>query len=351
MDPSALTTIRYEAADGVATITLDRADRHNAFTSAMCDEMAATWAHVREDDDVRAIVVTGAGEKAFCTGIDRDEVPAEDGVEYTFDPLTYHDPGGAARASKQRVLEAGGRGDQRDGVRRRVLPARRGRHPRGGRPRHVLRSARHLRDAGGVRAGADAAPHAVRRGHADDAPGQPRADQRRARPRDRPRHRGGAAGRAGRPPPSASRPPSRHSRPTAVQASLRSLWAARELTRAPDARRRQHVPEPGDEQGRARRGAGRVHAPASASTPRSGDPRGHRPRGGPALRTPAGVRRPRRLGRVLRRARPALRRGRRRAAGRGHRPGRRGAAAAAVRLGLRRRVRGRRQGGRHHGRA
>jgi enoyl-CoA hydratase/carnithine racemase len=60
----------------------------------MCDEMAATWAHVREDATVRAIVVTGAGEKAFCTGIDRDEVPAEDGVEYTFDPLTYRDPGG-----------------------------------------------------------------------------------------------------------------------------------------------------------------------------------------------------------------------------------------------------------------
>ena len=94
MDPSALTTIRYEAADGVATITLDRADRHNAFTTAMCDEMAATWAHVREDDDVRAVVVTAAGDQAFCTGIDRSEVPAEDGVAYTFDPLTYRDPGG-----------------------------------------------------------------------------------------------------------------------------------------------------------------------------------------------------------------------------------------------------------------
>jgi enoyl-CoA hydratase/carnithine racemase len=93
MDPSALTTIRYEAADGVATITLDRADSYNAFTTAMCDEMAATWAHVREDDAVRAIVVTAAGERAFCTGIDRSEVPAEDGVEYTFDPLTYRDPG------------------------------------------------------------------------------------------------------------------------------------------------------------------------------------------------------------------------------------------------------------------
>lgn len=94
MDPSALTTIRYEAADGVATITLDRPDRHNAFTSEMCEEMATTWAHVRDDRDVRAVVLTAAGDKAFCTGIDRDEVPAEGGAEYSFDPFTYVDPGG-----------------------------------------------------------------------------------------------------------------------------------------------------------------------------------------------------------------------------------------------------------------
>jgi enoyl-CoA hydratase/carnithine racemase len=94
MDPSALTTVRYETSgDGVATITLDRPQAHNAFTTAMCEEMAAVWAHVREDDDVRATVVTGAGDKAFCTGIDRTEVPAEGGVEFSFDPFTYEDPG------------------------------------------------------------------------------------------------------------------------------------------------------------------------------------------------------------------------------------------------------------------
>jgi enoyl-CoA hydratase/carnithine racemase len=93
MDPTALTTIRYEAADGVATVTLDRPDAHNAFTTVMCDEMAALWAHVRDDDSVRAVVVTGAGTKAFCTGIDRSEVPADGGLEFTFDPFTYEDPG------------------------------------------------------------------------------------------------------------------------------------------------------------------------------------------------------------------------------------------------------------------
>jgi enoyl-CoA hydratase/carnithine racemase len=95
MDASALTTIRYDAgADGVATVTLDRPDAHNAFTTAMCDEMAAMWAHVREDDSVRAVVVTGTGSKAFCTGIDRSEVPADGGLEFSFDPFTYEDPGG-----------------------------------------------------------------------------------------------------------------------------------------------------------------------------------------------------------------------------------------------------------------
>ena len=93
LDPSSLTTIRYETAAGVATITLDRPDRHNAFTTVMCEEMAAAWAHVREDDAVRAVVLTAAGDKAFCTGIDRDEVPSEGGVEYAFDPFTYVDPG------------------------------------------------------------------------------------------------------------------------------------------------------------------------------------------------------------------------------------------------------------------
>ncbi len=91
---SGLTAITYEAGDdGVATVTLDRPEAYNAFNAAMCDEMAAMWAHVREDDAVRAVVVTGAGEKAFCTGIDRSEVPAEGGAEFTFSPFTYEDPG------------------------------------------------------------------------------------------------------------------------------------------------------------------------------------------------------------------------------------------------------------------
>src|SRR5262245_53527820 len=54
----------------------------------MTDELARLWHGLRTNDDVRAIVLTGAGEKAFCTGIDRSSVP-----EFRFGPFEYEDPG------------------------------------------------------------------------------------------------------------------------------------------------------------------------------------------------------------------------------------------------------------------
>ncbi|MGY1640132.1 enoyl-CoA hydratase-related protein [Geodermatophilus sp. SYSU D00703] len=63
------TQLRYEIADGVATITLDRPDRMNAFTAVMATELAAAAAAADADDAVRVVVVTGAG-RAFCAGAD-----------------------------------------------------------------------------------------------------------------------------------------------------------------------------------------------------------------------------------------------------------------------------------------
>jgi enoyl-CoA hydratase/carnithine racemase len=83
----ALTTLDLQIADGVATVTLNRPEVHNAFNPAMVAELAKVWHALRDDDDVRAIVLTGAGERAFCTGMDRSE------VEFAFDPLNYDDPG------------------------------------------------------------------------------------------------------------------------------------------------------------------------------------------------------------------------------------------------------------------
>jgi enoyl-CoA hydratase/carnithine racemase len=66
---SGWTTVRYDVADGVATLTLHRPDRLNAFTAEMAGELAAVCAAADADDAVRVLVVTGAG-RAFCAGAD-----------------------------------------------------------------------------------------------------------------------------------------------------------------------------------------------------------------------------------------------------------------------------------------
>lgn len=83
-----LTTLDLQIADGVATVTLDRPDVYNAFDPTMVEEMGQLWHAMRTEPDVRAVVLTGRGDKAFCTGIDRNSVG-----EFQFDPMTYEDPG------------------------------------------------------------------------------------------------------------------------------------------------------------------------------------------------------------------------------------------------------------------
>ncbi|QIX27315.1 crotonase/enoyl-CoA hydratase family protein [Nocardioides sp. JQ2195] len=62
-------TLRYDVTDGILTLTLDRPEQMNSFTVTMADELEAAFRRASEDDEVRAIVVTGAG-KAFCAGMD-----------------------------------------------------------------------------------------------------------------------------------------------------------------------------------------------------------------------------------------------------------------------------------------
>jgi enoyl-CoA hydratase/carnithine racemase len=66
-------TLLYEEKDGVAWVTLNRPEVHNAFNAAMQRELKSVWTGMRTNDDVRVVVLTGSGEKAFCTGIDRTE--------------------------------------------------------------------------------------------------------------------------------------------------------------------------------------------------------------------------------------------------------------------------------------
>lgn len=63
------TEIEYVAADGIATITLDRPQRLNAFTPVMARELIAAFDASDADDDVRAVIVTGRG-RGFCAGAD-----------------------------------------------------------------------------------------------------------------------------------------------------------------------------------------------------------------------------------------------------------------------------------------
>jgi enoyl-CoA hydratase/carnithine racemase len=65
----ALDTLLYRVDDGIATVTLNRPDKLNAFTARMRDELIAVFDETDADDAVRAVIVTGAG-RAFCAGAD-----------------------------------------------------------------------------------------------------------------------------------------------------------------------------------------------------------------------------------------------------------------------------------------
>ena len=62
-------TLRYEVADNILTLTLNRPEQLNSFTVEMANELVAAFNRASADDEVRAIVVTGEG-RAFCAGMD-----------------------------------------------------------------------------------------------------------------------------------------------------------------------------------------------------------------------------------------------------------------------------------------
>ena len=62
--------ILYDVSDQIATITLNRPDKMNAFTGTMMNEVLTALDVTDTDDDVRAVIFTGAGERAFCAGAD-----------------------------------------------------------------------------------------------------------------------------------------------------------------------------------------------------------------------------------------------------------------------------------------
>jgi enoyl-CoA hydratase/carnithine racemase len=96
---SQYTQITLEKADGIATITLNRPEKMNAYTRTMGEEIMAAMDDIDGDDAVRAVIFTGAGERAFCAGAD---LTPEGGGHVFSDPTQVDD------LSDSRVRDGGG---------------------------------------------------------------------------------------------------------------------------------------------------------------------------------------------------------------------------------------------------
>ena len=100
-------TISLSVTDGVLVVTLDRPEAMNSFTVTMAEELEATFHEVNDDDEVRAVVVTGSG-RAFCAGMDLTAEGNVFGLDESLTPVLsdmedLDDPGLA------RVRDTGGR--------------------------------------------------------------------------------------------------------------------------------------------------------------------------------------------------------------------------------------------------
>lgn len=100
-------TISLSVTGGILLVTLDRPEAMNSFTVTMADELEATFREVNDDDEIRAVVVTGSG-RAFCAGMDLTAEGNVFGLDESLTPVLsdmedLDDPGLA------RVRDTGGR--------------------------------------------------------------------------------------------------------------------------------------------------------------------------------------------------------------------------------------------------
>ena len=100
MSMSGFTQIKLDIAERIATITLHRPEKLNAFTRIMMQEIIDALDITDADDEVRAVIVTGQGERAFCAGAD---LTPEGGGH------VFSDPKLVADLSDPRVRDGGGR--------------------------------------------------------------------------------------------------------------------------------------------------------------------------------------------------------------------------------------------------
>ena len=75
-------SISFSVQDRVARVTLDRPDRMNAVDAETEKELDAIWSEIEQRDDISCVILTGAGEKAFCAGADLKGGSGSSGVDY-----------------------------------------------------------------------------------------------------------------------------------------------------------------------------------------------------------------------------------------------------------------------------
>lgn len=92
--------IDLQVSEKIATITLNRPEKLNAYTRTMMDEMVDAMDRIDADDDIRAVIFTGAGERAFCAGADL--TPDTGGGPFSSDEVVDD-------LSDPRVRDGGGR--------------------------------------------------------------------------------------------------------------------------------------------------------------------------------------------------------------------------------------------------
>nr|WP_040825315.1 enoyl-CoA hydratase/isomerase family protein [Nocardia jiangxiensis] len=83
-----LTTVRYEVHEHIATITLNRPEAMNSFNQDMLEEFAYLWQTIKDDDEVHVVVLRGAGDRAFSTGMD-----VKQGIDRHANVWSQTDPG------------------------------------------------------------------------------------------------------------------------------------------------------------------------------------------------------------------------------------------------------------------
>ncbi|CAB4364154.1 MAG: enoyl-CoA hydratase/isomerase family protein [Actinobacteria bacterium] len=80
--------VLYSVSDGVAVITLNRPEQGNALSPAIAAALVDIWADIRDSDDIRVAIITGAGDRHFCTGADMQRAADSGGMRAGEGPMS-----------------------------------------------------------------------------------------------------------------------------------------------------------------------------------------------------------------------------------------------------------------------